>query len=275
MSVVNLLPSRKDNSITHKVLSRNKIKYLGSLKIKKFRNIHGQFIIEGDKIVRDILHDGHTSISLLIATESWMAANQVRRSIRVKEIIEADMHDLSRISSLETPAEVMAILDVEQPLIDFSEIANSLSIALDNIQDPGNLGTIIRTADWFGIQNIFCSNGCTDCYNPKVVQASMGALLHVKTHYTDLPELLGKLSENPDYVVFGTFMEGQLAFEIPPVRKGIVVFGNESRGISDDLMPFIRSRITIPSVGNVLRHVESLNVASAVAIVCSVLTMKD
>ena len=252
------------------LLSRNKIKFLKSLKMKKFRNIHGQYVVEGDRIVRDILFHHPLAIQLLVATGEWLSCNPVNRTAGKMEIAEADVSDFSRISSLETPPDVMAVLDIPRATGDHEDLKNSLTIALDNIRDPGNLGTIIRTADWFGISNILCSNSCADCYNPKVVQASMGALPNVRVQYADLKDVLAKFSGSEDFTVYGTFLDGQPVFNIQPSRKGILVFGNESRGISDDLLPFITSRITIPPRQAGRHHVESLNVASSVAVICAV-----
>jgi len=252
-------------------LSRNNIKYLSSLKIKKFRNLNGQFIIEGDKIVRDILDDGTTVIRQLVATGKWLKENQVIQTAFIKEIVETDLQDLKRISTLEAPPQVLAVTDITIPQLDLNKISQSWSLALDNIQDPGNLGTIIRSADWFGIRNIICSLDCADCFNPKVVQASMGALLKVKIHYCDLAEILDKLPGDPSYRVYGTFMNGAPVYDLPATSKGMIVFGNEARGISEELIPFIQSRITIPPVKRNITHVESLNVASAVAVVCAIL----
>jgi TrmH family RNA methyltransferase len=271
VTLVNLLSSRKDNFITYKVLSRNKIKYLTSLKIKKFRVLHGQFIIEGDKIVKDTLQNRQVTVSQLIAAGVWLNENRALLSANVKEVIEANVVDLSRISALETPPDVMAVLDIPHTVIDHEVISGSLSIALDNIQDPGNLGTIIRTADWFGIRNIFCSDECADVYNPKVIQASMGALLNLKVHYLNLKDVLMQHSGISEYAICGTFMQGTPVSEYKPVKQGMIVFGNEARGISEALIPFIQSRITIPPAKSNSAHIESLNVASAVAIVCALL----
>jgi len=253
------------------VLSRSKIKYLASLKIKKSRNLHGQFIIEGDKIVRDILQDGKTLVQQLIATEEWLSENRALMSGRIEEIIEAEMKTIARISSLETPAPVMAVADIPLAQPDFHELSESWSLALENIQDPGNVGTIIRSADWFGIKNIICSMDCADCFSPKVVQASMGAILNVKIHYTDLTEIMDKIPHDPSYRVYGTFLKGTPVHDIPAASKGMIVFGNEARGISKELFRYIQSRITIPPAKGNNTHAESLNVASAVAIVCALL----
>lgn len=252
-------------------LSRNKIRYLASLKIKKYRSFHGQFIAEGDKIVCDMLENGNARIRQIIATEGWLKAHPFMRT-KVDEIAEAAIEDIARISSLESPVPVMAVLDIPEYTIDKQVIADKFSLVLDNIQDPGNLGTIIRTADWFGIRHIICSEDCVDCFNPKVVQASMGALLNVRVCNTYLPGFLAQLPPEPLFGIYGTFMEGKPVFDVAPVTKGVAIFGNESKGISEDLLPYVRNRITIPPVYTQIAHVESLNVASAVAIVCAVLT---
>jgi RNA methyltransferase, TrmH family len=253
------------------VLARNRIKYLRSLRIKKFRTQYRQFIAEGDKIVGDILKEKHVSIRQLIATGDWLNGTHINLTDRAEEIFESDIQDMERISFLETPSRVMAVMDIPDTTLDYSDLSGSWSLALDTIQDPGNLGTIIRTADWFGIRNILCNEECADCFNPKVVQASMGSLFRVKIHYTGLAETIGKLLENPVFPVYGTFTEGLPVFQLPLSGKGLVVFGNESRGISGELEPFIRTRITIPPGKTDETHVESLNVASAVAVVCSVI----
>ena len=228
--------------------------------------------MEGDKIVKDILKEGKSQISQLIATREWLNTNNINRIDGAGEIIEAEFQEIARISTLESPSMVLAVMDMPETVPDYNEISSSWSIALDSIQDPGNLGTIIRTADWFGMHHIFCSEDCVDCYNPKVVQASMGALLHMKIYYTGLAEVIRIMSVDPDYTVYGAFTGGIPVRDLRPAKKGMIVFGNESRGISDGLFPFISTRITIPPGNANSAHVESLNVASAVAVVCSIVT---
>jgi RNA methyltransferase, TrmH family len=251
------------------LLSRNKIKYLNSLKTRKYRNIHGHFIIEGDKTVRDIIQNKNVIIRQLIATKRWLSANEWETTAVIQEVIEADESDFSRISSWETPPEVMVVLDIVKPSIDHSEVSSGVSLALDRIQDPGNLGTIIRTANWFGIRNIFCNEGCADCFNPKVVQATMGAIMNVKIHVVNICKILADYKKFDDYGIWGAFMSGRKLSDYPPITKGMIVFGNESRGIDDSISTFVQHRITIPALSKDDHHVESLNVASAVAIVCA------
>ncbi|MFO7368795.1 MAG: RNA methyltransferase [Bacteroidales bacterium] len=240
--------------------------------MKKFRVLHRQFVVEGDKIVKDSILKSRAIPDILIANSTWLKENKSFTEISVPEILEAGNEDLARITSLETPPPVMAVFGMPDPETGCERAETSLSIALDTIQDPGNLGTIIRIADWFGIKSIYCSTGCADIYNPKTVQASMGALFNVQVCYTDLKALLEQCRQTPDFPVLGTFMQGTSVHEAGKVRRGMILFGNESRGISADLFPFINSRITIPAASNNPAHVESLNVASSVAVVCALIT---
>jgi TrmH family RNA methyltransferase len=253
------------------VLGRNRIKHLNSLKIKKYRNRYRQFIVEGDKIVSDLLKEG-IFIRQLIATREWLDTSSIYLKDRAGEIIETGPEEISRVSSLESSPAVLAVVDIPETKLDCNEISGTWSIALDTIQDPGNLGNIIRIADWFGIRHLICNEGCADCFSPKVVQASMGALFRVKIYYAFLPDVLRELRRETEFPVYGTFTGGIPVYEMPVTQRGMVVFGNESRGISEDLFRFITSRITIPAGKPDIPHVESLNVASSVAIVCSVIS---
>jgi TrmH family RNA methyltransferase len=166
----------------------------------------------------------------------------------------------------------MAVFDMFEHTLDLKELSDTWCIALDTIQDPGNLGTIIRTADWFGIRHIICNDGCAEYFNPKVVQASMGAILRVVVYYGDLAAILKNYASGLSLPVYGSFMEGTPIYDMAAHKRGIVVFGNESRGISQDLIPLIQTHITIPPGNKGFSHVESLNVASAVSVVCSVIS---
>ena len=231
--------------------------------------------MEGDKIVKDILQNNQLIVNQLIATSSWLTQNQSLLSVNIKEITETDISLISKVSTLETPPSAMAVLDMVRNEFKPEDLEDTLTIALDMVQDPGNLGTIIRTADWFGIRNILCNEGCADVYNPKVIQASMGAVLRVKVHYLNLTEVIGRIKQNwVDFKVYGTFMQGTPVFNCEAVQCGIVLFGNESRGISAELLPFIDQHITIPPGDMGSAHVESLNVASSLAIVCALMTRK-
>ena len=254
------------------MISRNRLKYLTSLKIKKLRTEHRQFIVEGDKIVSDILKEGKTKIRQIVASPEWLISNDKLITSRAGEVAEADFTDLERISSMETPPPVMAVLDMFEHALDMEELSDTWCIALDTIQDPGNLGTIIRSADWFGIRHIICNKGSADIFNPKVIQASMGAIFRVKVYYENLSSIMEKYATGLSLPVYGTFMEGIPVYNIPAEKKGMIVFGNESHGISEELIPLIQTRITIPPGNKDSAHIESLNVASSVSIVCSVIS---
>ena len=229
------------------MLSKNKIKYIRSLELKKKRKEEQVFVAEGHKLVGDLL--GHFPCKLLIATSNWLKMNH---SATANEIIEVTQEELSRASLQKTPQEVLAVF--VQPSYDLNPevIKSSLCLALDDVQDPGNLGTIIRLADWFGIEHIFCSAGTADVYNPKTVQATMGALARVKVHYCSLPQLIESLADIP---VYGTF--------------GLIVMGNEGKGVSPEVEKLINKKLYIPNYPQERETSESLNVAIATAVVCS------
>ena len=165
-----------------------------------------------------------------------------------------------------SPQSVWALFERKNYQLDFTAIEQTLSIALDGVQDPGNLGTIIRIADWFGIENIICSPNCVDLYNPKVVQATMGAIARVKVHYTELPQLINAMKNLP---IYGTFLEGEFIYDTPLSNKGIIVMGSEGTGISKEVGQLVNKKLFIPSYPPNRTTSESLNVAVATSIICS------
>ena len=243
------------------MLSKNKIKYIHSLELKKNRKKEGVFVAEGHKLVGDLLP--HFHCRLILATTTWL---EEHHDIQVDEIIEITPEELVKASLLKTPQEVLAIF--EQPQYDYSTdvIKNSLCLALDDIQDPGNLGTIIRLADWFGIEHIFCSQGTVDVYNSKVIQATMGALARVKVHYCNLPELISSLKNVP---VYGTFLDGENIYNKPLSENGLIIMGNEGNGVSKEVSQLINNKLYIPNYPTGRATSESLNVAIATAVVCA------
>jgi TrmH family RNA methyltransferase len=247
------------------MLSKNKIKFLNSLKLKKFRDENQQFIAEGDKLVRDLL-SGNFQIHEIFATHKWLDNNTLpSNNIIVNEINE---DELSKISQLSTPNQVLAVAKYQKKEINYFEIFNNLTLMLDEIKDPGNMGTIIRIADWFGISNIICSEDTVDTYNPKVVQSTMGSIARVNIYYTNLAELLKKTPENTP--VYGTLLTGENIYEQNLSKNGIIIVGNESRGISDDLQQYITHKLLIPSYAqNADNKAESLNASVATAIICA------
>ncbi|MDR0865817.1 MAG: RNA methyltransferase [Candidatus Symbiothrix sp.] len=243
------------------MLSKNKIKLIKSLDNKKQRTETGFFLAEGNKLVTDLLP--FFECELLIAKSSWMAT---QGDLKAKELVVADEEDIAKASLLKNPQDVLAVL-VQSPLrLDKKELGKDLSLVLDGIQDPGNLGTIIRLADWFGIKNIICSPDTADVYNPKTVQASMGGIAHVNVFYEPLIELLEELKEIP---VYGTFLDGQNIYQQKLSANGLIVMGNEGKGIRPELEKRITGRLYIPNFPPGAESTESLNVAVATAVVCA------
>lgn len=250
------------------MLSKNQLKHLTSLHLKKYRELYGEFVAEGEKSVAELL--GSTfEVKELFALGIWLQdnANLVNKyGLKVQEI----SHDeLARISTLKTPNKVVAVAAIPHSIVRSSEMFSDIVLALDNIRDPGNLGTIIRTADWFGIRHIVCSLGCVDAFNPKVVQSSMGSIARTNIYYE---ELAGFIQSAPaDMVIYGCLLDGRNIHTVPLKSPAIVIIGNESNGISDELLPFITEKLRIPSFskGNEYSgQAESLNASLANAIVC-------
>lgn len=242
------------------MLSKNKIKELSQLHLKKYRDLQSVFIAEGNKLVLDLLPI--FSCKTIVSTADWISKNKPKAD----EIISVETDGFKKISLLKTPQEVFAIFRQPNYSFDKKTIINSLSLALDDIQDPGNMGTILRIADWFGIENVFCSLHCADVFNPKTVQASMGAIGRVKVFQVDLPEFLKEIkSEVP---VYGTFLQGNNIYDETLSKNGIIVMGNEGNGISEKVKNEIDNRLFIPSFPSGRITSESLNVGSATAVVC-------
>ena len=245
-------------------LSKNRIKYIHSLEQKKNRKADKVFLAEGPKLVGDLL--GHFPCQFLLATSEWLSRN--RPLSTVTDVTEVSEEELSRASLLKTPQQVLAVFRQPDEETDISVISHSLCLALDDVQDPGNLGTIVRIADWFGIEHIFCSNGTADIYNPKTVQATMGAIARVKLHYCNLPEFIGNASKK-NIPVFGTFLDGENIYTQHLPKNGIIVMGNEGNGISEQIARKVSHRLLIPNYPQGCETSESLNVAVATAIVCA------
>lgn len=243
------------------MLSKNKIKYIRSLELKKNRKEEQVFVAEGHKLVGDLL--GHFPCCLLVATAGWL---QMHPSAAANEIIEVTPEELSRASLQKAPQEVLAVFEQPAYIFDPEVIRSSLCLALDDVQDPGNLGTIIRLADWFGIEHIFCSVGTADVFNPKTVQATMGALARVKVHYCSLPQLIGGMKDAP---VYGTFLDGNIIYTESLSANGLIVMGNEGKGVSPEVEKMINKRLYIPNYPQERETSESLNVAIATAVVCA------
>lgn len=250
------------------MLSKNKQKLIRQLASKKHRDESRLFLAEGPKVVGDLL--GHFPCQLLCGTAEWLAAQGTMLSQVLTpetEIVEVTPHELEQASLLKTPRDVLAVFRRHDDAIDASVARRQLTLALDGVQDPGNLGTILRIADWFGIEHVFCSPDSADAFSPKTVQATMGAIARVKVSYLPLVELFDACGE--DVPVYGTFLDGDNIYDQPLSDQGIIVMGNEGNGISDAVAACINRRLFIPSFPPERETSESLNVAIATAITCA------
>ncbi len=241
-------------------LSKNKLKYIRSLKDKKYRSEYGTFVAEGNKLICDLLP--YLKCQILVATASFLETTDTSN---VDDIIEVNDNQLAQASFLQNPQQALGVFfqPKSESIVD---IKDQLVLALDGIQDPGNMGTIVRLADWYGIKHIFCSHDTADIYNPKVVQATMGALTRVNIHYIDLIDFLNK---NKNIPVYGTFLDGRNMYEKEITPHGIVVMGNEGNGIRPETEKFITEKLYIPNYPVGQETSESLNVAVATAIICA------
>jgi TrmH family RNA methyltransferase len=245
------------------MLSKNTIKYINSLKYNKFRKKNKMFIAEGPKITGELLNSGFV-IDSVFALSEWVEKN--KNISTTSGLYEISDNDLKKISSLKTPNQVLAVVNIPDEKPDYGTLKNELFLVLDDISDPGNLGTIIRTADWFGVRNIICSNNTVDVYNPKVIQATMGSFIRVKIIYERLNEFFTKLPF--DTSVFGALLNGENIYGMRLPSKGCIIIGNESKGISPDMKRFITHPVTIPAFGGDT-SAESLNASVATAVILS------
>lgn len=236
------------------MLSKNQIKYINQLKQKKQRTVENVFVAEGLKVVNELL-ESSLELVHLYSTKPWKASVNEANFTLISEA------ELKKISSLQTPNQCLALFKMKEFKIPSSD---GLKVVLDDVRDPGNLGTIIRLCDWFGISDLICSEETVDLYNSKVVQATMGSLTRVNVHYTDLKTYL----ESYPHTIFGTFMDGENIYNQTLPQDGLIVMGNEANGISKEIADLIQQKISIPRFGN-LQLTESLNVATATAIFLS------
>lgn len=235
------------------MVSKNQIKLINSLQQKKYRKLHNLFIAEGKKVIQELI-DANFSLEHLFVTKE----NLFDKKFQSELISDAE---LKKISALTTANDCLAVFKIKEVN---SNASTGLELALDNIKDPGNMGTIIRLCDWFGISKIVCTEETVDIYNPKVVQATMGSLARVEVLYTNLTDYL----KTADVAIFGTFMEGKNIYKTELPSQGIIVMGNEANGISAEIESLVTQKISIPRFGN-LQQTESLNVATATAVILS------
>jgi TrmH family RNA methyltransferase len=234
-------------------MNKREVKYIQSLYHKKNRDEESVFVVEGPKMVAELL-SGNYSIKKIFATNEWINNNADAKC----ELITAE--ELAKISFLQTPNQVLAIVE-QKKNNGLPNIQNKITLALDGIQDPGNMGTILRIADWFGIENILAGEGTADVYNHKVIQASIGSFLRVNVFSINMEDFLSA-AQLP---VFGAMLGGKSLYEIQKLQEAIIVIGNESNGIRENLLPYIHKSITIPRMGKAV----SLNAAVATGIILS------
>ncbi|MGB1204312.1 MAG: TrmH family RNA methyltransferase [Chitinophagales bacterium] len=251
------------------MLSKKQISWINALKVKKYRKIQQAFLVEGEKNVAELLQSNFHIIAIY-ALESWIAKNAKTCNLHQQILHSISPKELKRISNLQTPNEVAAIVQLPTNHNNTNLISQALKLplknhvlALDNISDPGNLGTIIRIADWFGIDTVICSPTCVDAYSPKVVQATMGSIFHIQLIYNDLQQLFENYPQTP---VYAALLQGSDIFATDFSKKGIILMGNESKGIQQKYFKYMSQAITIPRKGKA----ESLNVAVATSIICAI-----
>jgi TrmH family RNA methyltransferase len=241
------------------MLSKSQISLLRSLQHKKFRKEYGLFLVEGHKSVIEFVNAAYQVDTIYHTPEIAPKMMNLSRKINFQEI---SLTDLEKISSLKTPQEVIGLVKIPKwPQLNYNLLKNRFSLVLDGVQDPGNMGTIIRTADWFGITDIICSDDTVDVYNPKVVQATMGSLARVNVHYGDLIDILPEIK----LPLFGAMLDGENIYSTNFGNEGLLAMGNEGNGLRPEIQALINKKVTIPRIG----HAESLNVAIATAILCS------
>lgn len=239
-------------------MTKAEIQLVRALADKRGRTEHGLFVAEGEKLI-DELRTSQLRVRKIFALEGVFEGPDVET---------VAPRDMERLSLLKTASNSLALVEIPRYDPDPATLGESLTLALDEVQNPGNLGTIIRLADWFGIGDIVCSEGTADCFNPKVVQATMGAILRVRVHYTDLPHVLRDAAAR-EVPVYGTFLEGEHLYETQLTPGGIVVMGNEGRGVTPATAAVVTRKLYIPPYPADRRGSESLNVAMATGIVCA------
>lgn len=258
------------------MISIARSKLIRSLDRKKSREEHKLFVVEGLKMVKELLDAGENNTHQLVeifATEEWIRSNGDSLP-QGPELTGASEKELRKVSHLVTPQQVLALVKIPDQEYLPASLAGETVIGLEAIRDPGNLGTIIRTADWFGIRHIVCTPDSVDLYNPKVVQSSMGAITRTKVCYKNLLELM-KDPVLQEKAIFGTYLEGENIYETDTGFNPLILFGNESAGLSRKYDAHLNGRLSIPSFAGEQGGPESLNLASAVAVVCSEIKRKE
>lgn len=244
------------------MITKSKIIQIKNLADKRERVASGLFVAEGPKLVGELI------VSDMRVREVYALPEVMDALPFFENVIEATPKEMDRISHLKTPSSVLAVVEMPRYDFDWKNVRNTLVLALDDIQDPGNLGTIIRLADWFGIRDIFCTAATADCFNPKVVQATMGAISRVRLHYTELEQWLSEASAQ-GMPLYGTFLEGENIYGAKLSSSGVIIMGNEGKGISPAIAERVTRKLYIPPYPADVPSGESLNAAIATAVICS------
>lgn len=247
------------------MISKQTIEMIRSLKDHKGRELAGLFTAEGSKLVFDLLKTSLIPAGIFMTAEGLSTCDS---GLLPVDAVQVSAKEMERISSFKNPSTVLALFKIPAVIPFTKDSFQGLNLVLDRIQDPGNLGTIVRMADWFGISHLFCSPDCADLYNPKCVQSTMGALARIQIHYLALSELLKQAAVNK-IPVYGTYMEGENVFETELSSNALIVLGSEGKGISPELSPYLTKKISIPAYPADNRELESLNVAVSASIICA------
>lgn len=251
------------------MISKNKVKWIRALELKKNRQREGLFVAEGPKVVGDLLAAGIHARLIVVAEQATFTdtLTQQLSSATIDETVTATASEFAKASFLQHPQDILGVFEMKRRDGTDEYAADSLALALDGVQDPGNMGTIIRIADWFGIDTIYCSPGTADVYNPKVVQATMGSIARVNIVYTDLAVLIDRMHAGTP--VYGTLLDGDDIYQQPLTANGLIVMGNEGNGISPEIRRKVTRKLLIPNFNKNDKNADSLNVAISTAIVCS------
>ena len=237
------------------MVTRKQIKFVKSLHQKKYRYLHRCFIVESSKNVLEIISSNY-EVKFLLATKKWLKSNKILLNEGVFLVTE---NDLKRVTCLKNPSDVLAVVKIPDAINNFN--FSGINVALDSINDPGNFGTILRTCDWFGIKNIYCSKNCVDLFNPKVVQSSMGSISRVNVFYTDLFSMINKIDQKVH--TYATVLDGKDLNNSKLNPNSLLIFGNESKGISDEILDLVNDKVTISKKG----IADSLNVSVSLGII--------
>jgi TrmH family RNA methyltransferase len=232
--------------------------------VKKYRQENNLFVVEGHKIISELI-SSNFKVKYIIYNEDL----EIPADSDDWEVLLTDEAGMKKVSNLKTPSSILAVVEIPEVEFGIIRLKNKLTMCVDDIQDPGNLGTIIRICDWFGIENLICSNNSADLYNPKVIQASMGAFLRVNVVYQNLEEFIPQYSKITSHPSIGTFLEGENIYKTDLPESALFVLGNEGNGISAQVACLLDGKISIPPFSKTGKHAESLNISAAASVVCS------